>query len=354
VVAVSQGDPPQVREDAPPEEPKDFTELLAAFKALQETVLAEVQKAAAAAAKSGERPALRLSGWDRFNQFTNSGLFFMIVGAAFLIAAALTMNAQHAAFTFVLVVVGVAVLLFGTGTQGVGESQAPGYKVAIAGGAGVIAFCVGWGIVKYADDIKTVFQIEKKYVRVTLEGLEGAEYMANYTASVTLNGIGIPVARHPDSIELFIPYTANDWIEGARVVDDVFVESNQNSFARCRVGNKDAQTQPAKKADEHKGDAFIVKTIRTAIFPVADNRDLRPRFTEYLTIRLRKSVVLAGSSGLDFPVYTDRVCVTLLHQDKMKALQRRSVESADTSNRPTKQDQAPPSDGPAPILPPDV
>ena len=103
-----------------------------------------------------------------------------------------------------------------------------------------------------------------------------------------------------------------------------------------------------------KGDAFIVKTIRTAIFPVADNRDLRPRFTEYLTIRLRKSVVLAGSGGLDFPVYTDRVCVTLLHQDKMKALQRRSVESADTSNRPKEQDQAPPGAGPAPILPPDV
>src|SRR5262249_933268 len=149
--------------DDPDQKPKDITsfdQLLAAFAALKKHVQDSLQ-----AGVSGPP-----SKWDRFNQFTSSGLFFMLIGATFLVVAALTLNTSHATFSFVLVVVGVAVLLFGTGTQGVGEAEAPGYKVAIAGGAGIIAFCVGWGIIHYAEEIKTVFQVEKKYVRVTLVG----------------------------------------------------------------------------------------------------------------------------------------------------------------------------------------
>jgi hypothetical protein len=57
-------------------------------------------------------------GWDYFVQITTSGLFFMVVGIAFLVVAGSTITRTHSALTFVLVVVGVAILLYGTGTQG--------------------------------------------------------------------------------------------------------------------------------------------------------------------------------------------------------------------------------------------
>jgi hypothetical protein len=185
------------------EQPKTFEELLSAFGEFEKRVQEDLKKAAAASGPSGP-PA----GWDRFVQFTNSGLFFMLVGVAFLLVAALTMYTSHSAFSFILVVIGVAIVLYGTGTQGVGQAEAIGYKVAIAGGAGIIAFCVGWGILEKSDKIKTVFQIEKKFVRVSLEGLEGAQHIANYVAAISINGVGIPVARHAESLEAFIPVTA--------------------------------------------------------------------------------------------------------------------------------------------------
>ena len=285
--------------------------------------------------------------WERFTQFTSSGLFFMIVGALFLLAAAWTMNSQHAAFTFVMVVVGVAVLLFGTGTQGVGQAEAPGYRVAIAGGAGLIAFCVGWGIIKFADDIKTVFQIERKYVRVNLEGLEGADYVGNYVAAITLNGMGIPVARHPDSIEVFIPYTARDWVKSKQ---GAFVESTENSFANCQ------RVEPAS-ATADKEEAFIVKTFRATVFPIAERKELRSKFSEYVTLRLRKSAVLeAGGDGADFPVYGQRVCVTLISSDNTRTIKKHAVENSDTTSavRPRDPRVQAPQAGDAPLLPPEA
>src|SRR6185312_5173823 len=100
-------------------------------------------------------------------QFTTTGLFFMIVGCVFLLIAAVTLGPVHAAFSFVLVVVGVAILLFGTGTHSMGafrsDEASAKYKVRIAGAAGILAFCIAFGIVKFSPEMKSAFQIEKKY-----------------------------------------------------------------------------------------------------------------------------------------------------------------------------------------------
>jgi len=70
-----------------------------------------------------ERKTPPVSGsiFDLTTRFTSSGLFFMIVGAIFLYVAFNTMGRTHAAMSFVFVVVGVAILLYGTGTQGIGD-----------------------------------------------------------------------------------------------------------------------------------------------------------------------------------------------------------------------------------------
>jgi hypothetical protein len=205
IVMSGEGAQPSVTEG--PKEPgaKTFDDVLANYATLEKAVHDAIAKLQTAASSQPSK-------WDRFNQFTSSGLFFMIVGAGFLLVAAITLNTAHASFSFVLVVIGVAVLLFGTGTQGVGEAQATGYKVAIAGGAGVIAFCVGWGIIHYADSIKTVFQIEKKYIRVVLVGVDGSSNLSSYVPVVpstllTDSNVALPclvniIERLSGSVEL--------------------------------------------------------------------------------------------------------------------------------------------------------
>jgi hypothetical protein len=139
-------------------------------------------------------------------------LFFMVVGCAFLLAAALTMGRTHAAFTFVLVVLGVAILLYGTGTQGMGqltsEANAAKYNIGIAGGAGIIALAVAFGIVEKSEKMKTAFQIEKKYVRVILAPQnDGVSTFDSYVPEITkIDGTPVPALRRGEIVELFVPY----------------------------------------------------------------------------------------------------------------------------------------------------
>ena len=101
----------------------------------------------------------------------NSGLFFMAVGGELLFLAQEYMATNHAGITFVLVVLGVALILYGTGTQGTGQlSSSAGYNIAIAGGAGVVAFAVAYGMIWKSTEMRNAFQPERKFVRVFLQG----------------------------------------------------------------------------------------------------------------------------------------------------------------------------------------
>src|SRR5215471_3833733 len=154
--------------------------------------------------------------WDYFWRAASSGLFFMMVGVGFLVVANQTMGAAHSSFTFVLVVVGVAILLFGTGTQGIGQFETKqgeaNYKVALAGGAGVLAFCVAIGIVWKADKIKNAFEMEKRYLRVIIEpdSKDGvSDYVfAKYVPTAWLDGEYVPVVMRNKTMEAYVYYLA--------------------------------------------------------------------------------------------------------------------------------------------------
>lgn len=151
----------------------------------------------------------KVLGW--LGRFFSSGVFFMVAGALILWAAHSTMGDTHSSFSFILVVVGIAILLYGTGTQGAGQfasdAQNVKYKVAIAGGAGVLAFLVGAGILFYADRIKTAFQIEKKYFRYVMRS-EDEKFadLSNYAALVNINGEQVPALTRGGQIEIYVPY----------------------------------------------------------------------------------------------------------------------------------------------------
>jgi len=97
--------------------------------------------------------------------FFASGVFYIVVGSAFLyVSYQISLaNRAHTAFVFLLAVLGVALVLFGTGTQAAGSGTAGSVKVAIAGGAGVLAFVLGFGIVSYGKELGDVFKRSLDY-----------------------------------------------------------------------------------------------------------------------------------------------------------------------------------------------
>lgn len=170
------------------------------------------RKASGSPQKSDKFHNSASAGWDRFWAFASSGLFFMLFGSVMLFFAYNTMTRTHSSFTFIIVVVGVAILLYGTGTQGAGEFAGENggarYKAAIAGGAGVLALAIGIGMVVYYNEIRAAFQIEQKYVRVPLYPDNFADDFTNYAAIATVNGINVPTVLRGEVIEIYVPYLA--------------------------------------------------------------------------------------------------------------------------------------------------
>lgn len=166
------------------------------------------------------------SWWDRFSTFFASGIFFVCLGAGFLTVAFRTMGGVHGAFSFVLVVLGVAILLYGTGTHGMGsfygDQSYAKYRVALAGGAGVLAFATGFGMALYGKQMQDVFDIENKHLMVFLmptnDGLSGnATTIGNYMVQFYVDGTPIPSMADSNKFVGFIPYRDRDVGLGKRL-----------------------------------------------------------------------------------------------------------------------------------------
>lgn len=158
-----------------------------------------------------QRTPEQVSAKGPIERFTSSGLFFMIFGCILLIVAHFMMPFIHSSLAFILVVSGVAILLYGTGTQGIGEFGSNGYKIAIAGGAGVLALIIGYGVIEKQEEIKDAFQAQTKYIKVIItpdpkksDGISGA-LLGNYFPVISVNGMfDVAAVRQKDYIEAFV------------------------------------------------------------------------------------------------------------------------------------------------------
>ncbi len=169
--------------------------------------------------------AVNAGALPNFFAFFSSGVFFMIVGAAILYVAYQTLSTTHSSFSFILVVTGVAILLYGTGTQGVGEIESQAdrakYKVQMAGGAGVLTFLTAFGIVWKSDDIKRAFQIEKRYFGLVMEPdvSDGRTVeLDDFAAEITVNGLPAPSYRSGNQIVAHVPYFVTGEEQRFRIV----------------------------------------------------------------------------------------------------------------------------------------
>ncbi|TWA70384.1 hypothetical protein FBZ85_1233 [Azospirillum brasilense] len=144
---------------------------------------------------------------SRLEYYMESGLFYFIVGCLFIvfsfIASWLGLNSS---LIFVVAVLGIAVLLYGTGSQSAGsygsatgdliallarnnarltpEQQAAlleklkagtesetvaKWNIVVAGGAALLAAGFGYGIINYSPQIRSVFRDHDTYFRVRIE-----------------------------------------------------------------------------------------------------------------------------------------------------------------------------------------
>ena len=215
----------------PPVEPSSKTNASGAEQVLGD---ASVENTVDRAQKAAALAKVSLSNWGRF---FSSGLFFMIVGGLFIWAAYSTIGKTHAAMTFVFVVVGVAILQYGTGTQGIGNfdsgenaGKVARYKVALAGGAGVLAFCIAAGFVTFDASMKRAFRVEQDYVRLDFGGnsIEPSD-ISLYVPIITVNGEPAAASIHGSYIEVFVPYLMNGQMQHLAVDVQLYLPPDVNS-----------------------------------------------------------------------------------------------------------------------------
>jgi hypothetical protein len=273
--------------------------------------------------------------------FPSSGLFYILLGMLFLLVAQWRMESTHAAFTFVLVVLGIAVLLYGTGTQGAGsfnsDAAAAKYNVAIAGGAGILALCVAFGMVKFAPEMANAFHVEQRYMRVLIKSADGSSRIGQYTARFSTDGIPIPsVLRGNSYVEVFVPYTLSELasLRPADATDAGATAKSAKPSAPVQRLSVDLGCTPAREADAamHAIDddsADARKTISGEFYRIPATKDpLDPKFdrlrdtvSQTFVIKMSKYRLSQKSAGQDFPEYGEKVCINLQNDEQPRALQ---------------------------------
>ena len=144
-----------------------------------------------------------------------SGVFYILLGGFFLFAAYSTLTKVHSAFVFLLAILGVAILLYGTGTQAAatGNTGNTGnlgvINVAIAGGAGALAAVFGFGIAHFASDIEKVFKAQTDYGVLIIsneEDIKNLDFQKDYDVTAELaDGTRLHLWRQAKLVEVIVP-----------------------------------------------------------------------------------------------------------------------------------------------------
>jgi hypothetical protein len=246
---------------------------------------------------------------DQFYKFCSSGLFFIALGLAFLFIANWSMGRAHAGMTFVLVVLGVAVLLYGTGTQGTADlkndNNAAKYNVAIAGGAGVLAFCVAYGIIEFSPRMRDAFQVERKFVRLQVQSV-GREAIPFYAATFSIDGEEVPASRRNDVIEILVPYASSDLVRLSAKPEKP--EQNAPKLSAVPPGVCDGEDNKSELS-KLLGYEALTKTISGHFYLVKQEAGLQQAPKMTFTVRLSSAVVDLSDGGQNYPKYPVQMCM---------------------------------------------
>jgi hypothetical protein len=261
----------------------------------------------------------------------SSGFFFIVLGGALLFFAQAHMSTNHAGITFVLVVLGVALLLYGTGTQGMGQFSSgtnAGYNIAIAGGAGVVAFAVAYGIIMYSTEMRNAFQPERKFVRVLVQGGDGLTDIAQYASTFEMDGVPVPAARKGRSVEVYVPYLPYEIAKVPTSVPGGQTPPAADDKGMCpTVENREA----ASRIDQRATSKLV--SARFYRVEAGSNPDtLLARAETDFIVRLDQGIFRSSDGGIDYPSYPVRICVNLQQVDRaIASAQLREISNPGTN-----------------------
>ncbi|TFF27654.1 hypothetical protein E3C22_04150 [Jiella endophytica] len=180
--------------------------------------------------------------YREIKQFFSSGIFFMLVGSVFLYASYRTMFGTHSGLTFILVVIGVALVLYGSGTQSFGEfsgtqSEVYSAKVYLAGGAGALSIVISGLFIFFYSDIDKAFDLQRKYLEFRILPKDPAGRPVPYddlVGFVRMNGVDLPTFRRGDSFVVLIPFPQA--FEGTRTLEAYFFSTDPLSAEKIKSG----------------------------------------------------------------------------------------------------------------------
>jgi hypothetical protein len=187
----------------------------------------------------------------------------------------------HTSFSFVLVVLGIAVLLFGTGTQSMGRfdstdpasaAAAGRYTIGIAGGAGILAIVIGYGMVALGPKIQQVFELQTHYAWVMLGSDPKCPLdIDRYWAEFTSNGQSLAYKTQKGKIFVLLPYYYDELhranvigAEGKKTIDGDFVVKNREELQdnkRCAPNPKAHFEVAISQLRDQEGSGFDFPSI---------------------------------------------------------------------------------------------
>ncbi|MEA2862511.1 MAG: hypothetical protein QOC84_467 [Bradyrhizobium sp.] len=293
----------QQNSPAPPADPISAAEVRIAIQSLKDDIAAELKRLSE---QNAGAPARSGFDWSWIPQFFSSGVFFILLGIALLIIARNGLGIVHTSFSFVLVVLGTAIMLFGTGTQGMGKLESDAatakYNVAIAGGAGVLAIVIAFGMIKYAPQIHSTFDIETKYLVVRVQPkADGSTDLSQYWGRFEIDGMAIPSARRGKGYEVFVPYSNG------------------------------------QDGSKHVSYSLLAD-------PVAPKAGLKSLIEETVNVEVSDQNIDRANAGFSFPVSRNLIYISAKSSDA------KALSAAAAQQLPVAEGKTPPTPGVAPIL----
>jgi hypothetical protein len=150
--------------------------------------------------------------YTEIKSFFGSPVFFIVLGVAFLVAAYELMESTHPSFVFLLAILGVSIVLYGTGTHATGSAEIKNIpaKVYVAGGAGALAAIFGFGVASQSKNIQDVFKTEHQFGVVVLQNSSNQLFdLTRLWISVrSHDGRELHALARESSLEILIPMTS--------------------------------------------------------------------------------------------------------------------------------------------------
>jgi hypothetical protein len=159
-------------------------------------------------------------GWKQKISDLFPGILFIALGFGILLWARYDLGEVHTVFSFVQIVLGTAVFLFGTGTTGTGSAELGNYRLYVAGGAGVLAFAIGAAMTWQSQQMKDVFRDQTGFARASFDVTWGSIRDENRTLkSVTAltNNEELPTLLKRRRIVVMLPVSLKDRTDGREV-----------------------------------------------------------------------------------------------------------------------------------------